>query len=115
MYGAEYEVSVGHISTKQNHDATCAVCYVSTHETVLMVPAKTSCPTSWTKEYQGYLMAENKSNRRSMFICVDSAFESAPGSQGHTPATMLKLLAMVCLVLLTWIIRSLLAQCVQDR
>ena len=60
MYGAEYEVPVGYTSTKQDHDAMCAVCFISTRETVLMVPAKTSCPTSWTKEYQGYLMAEKK-------------------------------------------------------
>lgn len=96
MYGAEYEVPVGHISTKQNHDATCAVCYVSTRETVLMVPAKTSCPTSWTKEYQGYLMAEYKNSRRSMFICVDSAFESAPGSQADAPATDLYHVEAAC-------------------
>ena len=97
MYGAEYEEPVGHTSTKQNHDATCAVCYVSTRETVLMVPAKTSCPTSWTKEYQGYLMAERKNNQgRSTFICVDTAFESAPGSQGHAEATDLYHIEAAC-------------------
>ena len=86
MYGAEYEELID--NTKKNHDATCAVCYVSTRETVLMVPGKTSCPTSWTKEYQGYLMSERKSNSgRSTFICVDSGFEAVPGSQRHTRAT----------------------------
>ena len=36
----------------------CAVCFISTRETVFLnwVPAKTSCLTSWTKEYQGYLI-----------------------------------------------------------
>ena len=96
MYGSEYEGPVGHVSTKQDHDGTCAVCYVSTRETVLMVPAKTSCPTSWTKEYGGYLMAEGKNNGRSTFICVDSAFESAPGSQGHAPATDLYHVEAAC-------------------
>ena len=95
MYGAEYEQLV--TSTKQNHDATCAICYVSSRETILMVPAKTSCPTSWTKEYQGYLMSENRNQQgRSTFICVDSAFESASGSQGHRPATDLYHVEAVC-------------------
>ncbi len=75
MYGAEYEVPVGYMSTKQNHDATCEVCFVSTHETVLMVPAKTSCLTSWTKEYQGYLMAEYRGNSgHSTFIVCQQRF-----------------------------------------
>ena len=39
MYGAEYE-RPPIVSSKHNHDATCAVCYVSSRETVLMVPAK---------------------------------------------------------------------------
>ena len=95
MYGSEYEQLV--TNTKQNHDATCAVCYVSSRETVLMVPAKTSCPTSWTKEYQGYLMSESRNNLgRSTFICVDSAFESAPGSQGHSLATDLYHVEAAC-------------------
>ena len=45
MYGAEYEHPIGGTGTT-NDDATCAVCYVSTRETELMLPAKTSCPTS---------------------------------------------------------------------
>ena len=39
-----------------NHNVPCAVCAVSICETVLMIPAKTSCPTSWTREYYGYLI-----------------------------------------------------------
>ena len=94
MYGAQ---PVGHISTKQNHDAPCAICYVFTRETVLMVPAKTSCPTSWIKEYQGYLMSEHRERQgRSTFICVNSAFESALGSQGHVPATDLWHIEAAC-------------------
>ena len=83
VYGAEYEGPP--IGGTVNDDATCAVCYASTRETVLMVPAKTSCPTSWTREYSGYLMSERRTSRgRSSYICVDSAFEPVSGSQGHT-------------------------------
>ena len=80
MYGVEYENPIG--GTTDN-DATCAVCYVSTRETQLMLPAKTSCPTSWTREYHGYLMSEHDIHKRTSFVCVDGAFEAVPGSQGH--------------------------------
>ena len=46
-YGAEYEHPIGGAT---NDDATCAVCYVSTRETQLMLPAKTSCLASWTRD-----------------------------------------------------------------
>ena len=54
VLGTEYEGSP--LQGTTHHNAPCAVCYVSTCETVLMIPAKTSCPTSWTREYYGYLM-----------------------------------------------------------
>ena len=44
MYGAEYKHFLFVVATA-NNDATCAVCYVSSRETQLMLPAKTSCPT----------------------------------------------------------------------
>ena len=81
MYGAEYEHPIGGTG---NDDATCAVCYVSTRETQLMLPAKTSCPVSWTREYYGYLMsARNRDGGRSSFVCVDRTFEPVEGGQGY--------------------------------
>ena len=53
LYGTEYQSPV---QGKSDHNVPCAVCLASTRETVLMLPAKTSCPTSWTEEYDGYLM-----------------------------------------------------------
>ena len=61
VYGAEYETRDGPLSAFNNHNVPCAVCYVSTRGTVLMIPAKPTCPSSWTQEYNGYLMAECKS------------------------------------------------------
>ena len=78
LNGVEYESPVlGH----HNHNAPSAVCYVSTRSTVIMIPAKTSCPATWTREYYGYLMAErniHKNNKE--YVCVDQAMESLPGS-----------------------------------
>ena len=49
-----------------------------------MIPAKTTCPSGWIREYYGYLMAERSSDfYRTMYTCVDKDMESVPGSQGH--------------------------------
>ena len=60
-----------------------------------MIPARTSCPSSWTREYYGYQMAAHYTHVRSTFECIDSSPESIPGSAGnidgvlffHTEAT----------------------------
>ena len=81
VWGAEYEVPV---VGEHNHDVPCAVCHVITRETVLMIPAKTSCPTSWTEEYDGYLMSDQQEDYRKMFVCVDRAQGSFPGTGADT-------------------------------
>ena len=45
-----------------------------------MIPARLTCPSSWTREYYGYLMTERSSHHRTMFECVDQNPESVPGS-----------------------------------
>ena len=81
MYGTEYEEPV--VSGRHQHNVPCAVCYLPTMNTVLMIPAKTSCPSGWTEEYDGYLMSERSSNWRTTYECVDRGMESVPGSQDH--------------------------------
>lgn len=94
IYGAEYERP---IRGTRNDDATCAVCYVSTRETLLMIPARTSCPSSWTREYYGYLMSANREDSgRTAYICVDDVPESVSGSQGHTDASHLYHVEATC-------------------
>ena len=78
LHGVEYESPV---QGSHNHNAPCAVCYVSTRSTVIMIPAKTSCPVTWTREYYGYLMAEKRTHKNNKkYVCVDQAMESLPGS-----------------------------------
>ena len=79
--GAEYQ---GPVVGEHDHDVPCAVCHGTTRVAVLMIPAKTSCPTSWTKEYDGYIMSENIAFRRRMFVCVDRVQESIPGTGADT-------------------------------
>ena len=82
VFGVEYKGPIQGIS---DHNVPCAVCAVSTREMVLMIPAKTSCPTSWTREYYGYLMsADHGHPGRSMYTCVDRGQESLPGSHANT-------------------------------
>ena len=54
IHGAEYEYPV--IGTNE-HNAPCAVCFTSTRVAVFLLPARTSCPTGWTRKYYGYLMS----------------------------------------------------------
>ena len=46
-----------------------------------MIPAKITCPKTWTSEYQGYFMAErNDVKNNAVYECVDKNAESIPGS-----------------------------------
>ncbi len=85
LYGAEYENPV---QGTDDHNVPCAVCFVSSRLTILMVPAKTSCPQNWTEEYDGYLMSEHHSHHPSMFQCVDKGQESVPGSSADTDGAL---------------------------
>ena len=84
LYGAEYETggggNNGPFRSFNEHNIPCAVCYTSARETVVMIPARITCPLSWTKEFQGYLMAEHHGHHRSTFQCVDQSPQSVPGS-----------------------------------
>ena len=82
IWGAEYEFD-GSNSDIRDYNIPCAVCYVPSRSTVLMIPAKTQCPSSWTREYFGYLTAERDLYYRSSFECVDNDPEVIPGSSSH--------------------------------
>ena len=87
LYGAEYKtagIDNGPLRSFNEHNVPCAVCYTSTRGTVVMIPARTTCPSSWTREYYGYLMAERSLHRRTMFECMDHSPQSVPGSISRT-------------------------------
>ena len=94
LYGAEYETGltqrgeIGPLSAVNDHNVPCAVCYTSMRGTVVMIPARLTCPSSWTREYYGYLMAERSSHYRTMFECVDQNPESVPGSVPNTDGVL---------------------------
>ena len=76
VFGTGYNVNL--------HNAPCAVCYVATKQTTIMIPAHTSCPTGWTKEYYGYLASEARNHHRTTYVCLDVSLESVPGSSPPT-------------------------------
>ncbi|XP_066267911.1 uncharacterized protein [Branchiostoma lanceolatum] len=86
MYGAEYflNTNVPFDSTSfHDQDVPCAVCYVPTRGSKLMIPARNTCPTGWTREYHGYLMAEHHGHAGAKeYVCVDEQPEKIQG--GYT-------------------------------
>ena len=76
MFGSEYQFNAGPQSLRRvyQHNVPCAVCYVPTRAATIMIPAKTTCPVSWTKEYTGYLTSEgdnpsDSNNYQSSYNC----------------------------------------------
>ena len=95
IYGTEYE---GPIKGVQDHGAPCALCYVSTRTSQIMIPATTTCPNGWTREYYGYIMSESNTSNRSPneYVCVDKDQISLPGSAGNENGSLLYHVRATC-------------------
>ena len=84
MYGVEY-FSHPTEGVEDNHNAPCAVCYMSTRHSILVLPAKLTCPPNWTTEYRGYLMIGG-GQYWNQHECVDRNPESISGyTTGREP------------------------------
>ncbi|XP_078619155.1 uncharacterized protein LOC144886400 [Branchiostoma floridae x Branchiostoma japonicum] len=85
MAGAEYELIDGNNpfqgTSLHDHDVPCAVCHVASRGSKLMIPARLSCPSGWTREYKGYLMTEHRTRYRTEFVCMDGEPETRPGGE----------------------------------
>ena len=97
MYGAEYDNVNGIFPGKHDHNVPCAVCYTSTKSVKLMIPARTSCPSSWTTEYKGYLMTGHDSNKNNkVYECVDENPESIDNSSTDVHGALLCFTRTTC-------------------
>ena len=98
LHGAEYHTFDGPHNNLQDHNVPCAVCYASTRAAMIMVPAKTQCPSSWTKEYYGYLMTEweHQNHHRSSFDCVDVNPGTVPGEIRHSDGLLFSYVTTTC-------------------
>ena len=82
--GAEYEFFNGPLASLTNLKVPCAVCDVPTRARTIMIPAKTTCPSSWTREYFGYLTTSLDSHHRSSYTCLDVNAEEIAGASNNT-------------------------------
>ena len=98
MHGTEYEVANDNIFPgKHDHNVPCAVCYTSTKSVKLMIPARTSCPSSWTIEYKGYLMASYYNHKHNkVYECVDEYPESINGSGADSNVALIYFVRSTC-------------------
>ena len=67
-----------------DNDAPCAVCHVNGRGEQLMVPGNRTCPEKWTKEYEGILVADAYSHKRTMYVCLDGNPEVVAGGGPNT-------------------------------
>ena len=82
VYGAQYQTLGSPLDSVNGRNVPCAVCHVTTRAAVMMIPGMVTCPSSWTKEYYGYLMANHYRPHRTMFECMDRYPEAIPGTVG---------------------------------
>ena len=85
LRGAEYQSNTNQpLGSRSSNNIPCALCSTSIRSKLLVIPAKLTCPTNWTTEYTGYLMAAYHGyNGRTLFECIDDQPESVPGLNTH--------------------------------
>ena len=97
MHGTEYEDVNGIFPGMQDHNVPCAVCYTNTKTVKVMIPARISCPSSWTVEYKGYLMAEQLLQKRNaVYECVDMNPEAVDGMAADVNAALMYFTMSTC-------------------
>ena len=86
MYEQEYSGAITEYITftdSNHHDAACAVCMIEGRGSIVVLPSTYVCKnSSWTKEYNGYLMTGN--------MCVDREMQAIDGSGDPTRAAFLR-------------------------
>ena len=78
VQGAEYEYDFGSTGV-YDHNVPCAVCFVPTRSTSIVIPAKSQCPSSWILEYNGYLASMAEKYKRTSYTCLDANPETIEG------------------------------------
>ena len=61
-----------------------------------MIPARLSCPPTWTLEYSGYLMTAYRSYHRRSAVCVDKDPEDVPGEAASTDGALFYHMEATC-------------------
>ena len=97
LYGAEYETGNKVFSgTTHDYNVPCAVCHVR-KSTKIMIPGRYSCPSSWTREYFGYIMTSHYNHPQTVqYECVDSTPDLVPGSRSNRNGALFYFVGAVC-------------------
>ena len=89
IHGAEYYMWNGQpLHHVHDHNVPCVVCK-TVRECVLMIPARISCPDTWTLEYSGYLMTGYRGHfGRTSAECVDKDPETVRGEVANSDGVL---------------------------
>ncbi|XP_060070143.1 short-chain collagen C4-like [Ylistrum balloti] len=83
LYGAEYESHTGHTlfgSKSQDEEIPCAVCRSTSFVSSVMIPARTTCYSGWTKAYGGSLASGYYGHYAATeYVCVDEHAQPVAG------------------------------------
>ncbi|XP_033749074.1 short-chain collagen C4-like [Pecten maximus] len=75
IYGAEYESDTGHTlfgTNSRDEEVPCAVCRSTSFVSSVMIPARTTCYSGWTKAYGGSLSSGYYGHAAAtQYVCVD--------------------------------------------
>ena len=97
LHGIEYQIGGSQpLHSFSEHNVPCAVCHSSTRASVIMIPARLACPSTWTLEYSGYLMSERYTHHRSSTECVDKNPEAVPGCVSNTNGALFYHMEATC-------------------
>jgi len=99
MYGTEYILDRSNPFSRNlhGHDAPCVACHVQTRTAKLMIPATYQCPSGWTREYYGYLMAERSAHAHSTeYICIDVNAEPVASTKVNYNGNLVSPVEGVC-------------------
>ena len=98
IYGAEYQIDHNsfQLSHLHDHNVPCAVCVNCERNVLLTIPARISCPYSWTLEYYGYLMTEYYNHRRMATACMDRNPDVVRGQAPDTNGALFYFTEAVC-------------------
>ena len=96
--GAEYKTNNNQpLYDVHEQNVPCVICLATQRVSSLMIPARISCPDTWTLEYSGYLMTgkRDQQGRRSA-TCVDKDPETVPGEAEDTDGTAFHHIKATC-------------------
>ena len=96
IHGAEYHAHGSILPVAYNQNVPCVVCNTGLRGSLLMIPARISCPASWTLEYNGYLMTARNGHHRQSAECVDKDAEAIPGLDADTNGALFYFTEAVC-------------------